>query len=71
MGGKPVEKGDNGVPGPGNYNADPSITKDKSIAYKLPSSPQRSDFVSKEQRDLPGPGNYDKHDEFGKNVKSF
>jgi hypothetical protein len=39
MGGKPVDKVGNGVPGPGDYNADPSILKDKLISYKLPSSP--------------------------------
>ena len=43
-----------------------SPTKDRAIAYKMGSSQQRADAVSREQMNMPGPGGYDDHNTFGK-----
>jgi hypothetical protein len=69
--GKSNERKGNDNPGPGNYNIDLSIIKDKVPAYKMSNSPGRSELVSKEQSFLPGPGNYEEHDEFGKNTITY
>lgn len=51
-----ISRGDS--PGPGNYDPNTSITKDRTIAYKMSNS-KRTDIVSKEVSNLPGPGIYD------------
>lgn len=56
MNGKPSDAPDNKYPGPGTYKDDFGPTKDRSIAYKMGSGPQRADYVGKDARDLPGPG---------------
>lgn len=45
--GRPKDLTRNESPGPGNYDADVSITKDRTVAYKM-SKTTRTDIVSKE-----------------------
>ena len=69
--GKPEDRTRYDSPGPGHYEGDPSPTKDRVISHKIDGRSTRTDLVSKQAREAPGPGNYEKHDEFGKNAKSY
>ena len=62
--GRPRDPSRNDSPGPGNYETDISMVKDRTLAYKMSSS-KRADVVSKEARNLPGPGIYDQHSQLG------
>lgn len=46
--GKSPEKQGNDVPGPGNYDAIINAIKDRAAAYKMGSSNQRAEIVSKD-----------------------
>jgi hypothetical protein len=65
MRGKSNEKIDNDVPGPGDYNADPNLIKDKLIGFKIDSGTKRPEIVSKETLSIPGPGVYDSPSKLG------
>lgn len=59
MRGRPQDKVGNEVPGPGNYEGNLEVVKDKVISYNMGSGQNRSMLVSKEASNLPGPGHYD------------
>lgn len=48
-----------GSPGPGNYEANYSVIKDRMPVYDFGKSPNKKSFISKEVIEKPGPGNYD------------
>jgi hypothetical protein len=52
------EKVETRSPGPGAYDSEASVIKDRVVSYKMGQS-KRSDVVSSERRDQPGPGQYD------------
>jgi hypothetical protein len=56
MRGKPADKVIDDVPGPGNYEANANIVKDRVTTYKMSSSSKRADIVSRERISSPGPG---------------
>jgi len=47
MRGRPEDTQKNYVPGPGNYEADPNVTKDRVVSHKMSKS-MRADIVTKE-----------------------
>ena len=47
------------TPGPGQYNENMDVVKDKSRSVLISSQSQRIDVVGKHVRDTPGPGLYD------------
>lgn len=69
MRGKPEDKIRNDVPGPGNYEPNVHIVKDRVIAHKISQS-QRMDIVTKEMLYQPGPGEYDSPKRFGEDAPS-
>ena len=56
--GRPQDLQKNEIPGPGNYEADSSIIKDRVKTYKMEGGSSRGDIVSREAKNLPGPGAY-------------
>ena len=67
MMGKGADNKDNGVPGPGNYESDISLTKDRSVVHKFGTGMSRAEVVSREAMSSPGPGGYESPEHFGKN----
>lgn len=65
MGGKSKERIDSMSPGPGHYNANDSLSKERTPQYKM-SLTERADIVAKSMKDLPGPGVYDQESKLGK-----
>jgi hypothetical protein len=59
MRGKPQDKAADDIPGPGNYEANVNVVKDRVTTYKMSSSSKRTDIVSRERISSPGPGQYD------------
>jgi hypothetical protein len=57
----------NDVPGPGNYESNANVTKDRVISHKMSKS-HRVDIVTKEMRNQPGPGEYDSPIKIGKDA---
>lgn len=68
--GRPRDMSGNNNPGPGNYDPNTSITKDRTVAYKMSYS-QRTEIISKEARNMPGPGIYDNHTHIGDNGPKY
>ena len=69
MTGKFNDNNDNKVPGPGEYDLNHAILKDKIVSYKISKS-QRDGLVSSEAQSRPGPGSYENHDNFGRDAQS-
>ena len=55
--GKPADMRRNDAPGPGTYEDNTRVVKDKTPAYQM-SPVRRGDIVSSEQTSKPGPGHY-------------
>ena len=55
-------------PGPGNYEGNYSVIKDRIPTYDFGKCPNKKSFISKELIDKPGPGSYDYN---SKGVPSF
>ena len=57
MGGKPSEKQNNDIPGPGSYNPNADYIKDSKKSVKIPQKQSMTSIKSTAQL-LPGPGSY-------------
>ena len=55
-------------PGPGDYEARESQTKERIVTYQIAKS-KRVDIVSREARNQPGPGNYGSPSKLGDGIK--
>jgi hypothetical protein len=62
--GKPDNRERSKTPGPGNYNPDHFVTRDK-VPNTLISKSSKNGLVSREEMEKPGPGNYEQKSGFG------
>jgi hypothetical protein len=69
MRGRPKERIGNDNPGPGKYELSESLSKERTVTYKIGTS-ERVTIVSRESMNSPGPGAYDSTKrESGPNVR--
>jgi hypothetical protein len=57
------------MPGPGEYSVGESLSKDRTISYKMSMS-ERKGIVGKDEGNKPGPGMYESPVKMGSNAKS-